>query len=385
MSGGLTGIVRDVIVDFLLHENPPLSVRTSVVPQKEETVLNLASNRYLALSGGFLFFPFTPFFQKTAGVSDIYILFFYKGRGVYFTGPLQRVKNGFVFALPKEVFKIADPVSAMQLLSVKIYIPGLSGIQAEGRLKNGYDIFENRLWLGFSKDEAVSSAPFFKSAASLKSAILPPLCRQITDKTKRVLYIPGKKIPDRNFFPYPVSITVDDLSETELFEIRTELADAQYDVYIPLALSEDESVHTVLGLRARFPMTSPSDIQEKLFLLPVCRFLGEIPKSTSAVRGRAEPLSVLCLTDSFINLGGFVIKNTGGFSPPFPLSKGGEYTMILKIAESRFFRVIKITMSVSNIYKNRTGSSVCAVCTFSKIKEEDRRFLYEKFYKTLYK
>ena len=59
--------------------------------------------------------------------------------------------------------------------------------------------------------------------------------------------------------------------------------------------------------------------------------------------------------------------------------------MILKIAESRLCRVIKITMSVSKIYKNQTGSSVCAVCTFSKIKEEDRRFLYEKFYRTLYK
>ena len=385
MSGGLTGIVRDVIAEFLLHERPPLSVRTSLIPHKDEPVLNLASNRYLALSGGFLFFPVMPFFQKLPAFSDIYIVFFYKGRGVYFTGSLQKVKNGSIFALPNEVFKIADPVSGMQALSAKIYIPGLSGIQAEGRLKNGYDIFENRLWLGFSKDEAVASAPFFRSAASLKSAILPPLCRQITDKTKRILYIPGKKIPDRNFFPYPVSITVDDISETDMFEIKTELRDAEYDVYIPLALSEDESVHTVLGLRARLPMTSPSDIQEKLFLLPVCRFLGEIPKSTAAVRGRAEPLSVLCLTDSFIILGGFVIKNTGGFSPPFPLSKGGEYTMILKIAESRLCRVIKITMSVSKIYKNQTGSSVCAVCTFSKIKEEDRRFLYEKFYRTLYK
>lgn len=384
MNGGFTGVIRDIIADFLLNEKPPLTLRSSLAQKNGELTVNFAPNQYAAFSRGLLFFPLTPFFQKASGLSDVYIVFFYKGRGVYFRGGLQRVKNGFAFVLPNEVFKTTDPITGAGAVSAKIYIPGVSGIEAECRLKNGYDIFENRLWLGFSKEEAVLSEPFFQKAASLKSVSLFPLARQIIDKTKRILYIPGKKIPGRNFFAYPVSVTSDDLTEKELDESESELENAEYDVYIPLALNEDESVHTVLGFKSHRPMTSPSDIEEKLFLLPVCRFLGEIPKNTAAVRGRAEPLSVLCLTHSFIVLGGSVIKNIGGFSPPFPLSKGAEYAMTLRIAETGMCRVLKLIMIVSKIYKSTTGA-VCAVCAFSHIKEEDRRFLYEKFYKTLYK
>lgn len=384
MNGGLTGIVRDVIAQFLFTEKPPLTLCSSPGVSQSDICINVASHQYFVVSGRFLFFPLTPILQKTAELPAVYAVFFYKGRGVYFAGRLQRVKNGFAFLLSQEVFKTADSVSGIQGFNAKIYIPELTGLQAECRLKEGYDIFENRLWLGFSKEEAVASAPFLQSAASLKSVLLSPLCRQIIDRTKRILYIPGKKVPGRNFFPYPVSITADDLNEKELEDSESELENAEYDVYIPLALSEEESVHTVLGFKSHRPMTSPSDIEEMLFLLPVCRFLGEIPQQSAAVRGRAEPLAVLCLTHSLIILGGSVIKNIGGFSPPFPLSKGAEYAMTMRIVETGMCRVLKLMMIVSKIYKSTTGA-VCAVCTFSQIKEEDRRFLYEKFYKTLYK
>ncbi|WP_428771610.1 hypothetical protein V1L52_05995 [Treponema sp. HNW] len=384
MNAELTGIARDVIAEFLCAEKPPLTLRSSLIQNKGEMIFHLSANRYLAFSGRFLLLPLTPVLQKLAELPVVYVVFFYKGRGVYFSGPLQPVKNGFAFVLPQKVFKTPDSAEGVGSVSAKIYVPGISGVRAECNLKKGYDIFDNRLWLGFSKEEAVLSAPFLRTAASLKSVPLSPLCRQIVDKTKRILYIPGKKIPGRNFFPYPVSVTADDLSDTEFAETERELEDAEYDVYIPLALSETESVHTILAFKSHRPMTAPSDVEERLFLLPVCRFLGEIQKNTGAVRGRAEPLSVLCLTHSLIILGGAVIQDSGGFSPPFPLIKGNEYMIHIRIAQARIFRILKIKMAVSKIYKNTAGS-VCAVCMFSNIKEEDCRFLYEKFYKTLYK
>ena len=69
---------------------------------------------------------------------------------------------------------------------------------------------------------------------------------------------------------------------------------------------------------------------------------------------------------------------------PFPLTEGGEYRIRIRIFIGPVCRVLDATFFVSKLYKNGEGA-LCAFCSFSRIQEEDRRFLYEKYYGVLYK
>ena len=399
MNAPLTGIARDVVADFLFSEKPPLELHTASGARTDREPLTLSSAQYAAVSNRLLFFPFAAVPENFFEAARIDVRFFYKGRGVRFFGEPKRVKNGFALIVPQTILKSDDvPPVYLKDISASIYIPGFTSAQARCRLADGFEPFNNRQWLCFSKKEALRSQGFFETVSSLRSVELPPLCRAVVDRTKRILYLPGKKIPLRNFFPFPVSVTAEDIAEDEKSRIEAEVSALPYDVYIPLAPGDRHSVHTVLAFKSYKPTISPVDIEEKLLLLPVCRFLAMPHKDGGAIWHRLQPLSILSLNHSSLILGGSGFSHGTGSSfagagfpgaaesrgMPFPLSEGGEYRIRIRIFIGPVCRVLDATFFVSKLYKNGEGA-LCALCSFLRIQEEDRRFLYEKYYGVLYK
>ena len=392
MNAPLTGIARDVVADFLFSEKPPLSLYAASEAQTDGEPLTLSGAQYEAVSNRLLFFPFAAVPESFFAVARIGVRFFYKGRGLYFSGELKRVKNGFALIVPQAIFKSDDvPPVYLKDISASIYIPGFTSAQARCRLADGFEPFNNRQWLCFSRKDALRSQNFFEPVSSLRKVELPPLCRALVDRTKRILYLPGKKISARNYFPFPVSVTADDINVEERPRIEDEVAALPYDVYIPLAQDGRQSVHTILAFKSYKPTISPVDIEEKLLLLPVCRFLGMPHADGGAAWHRLRPLSILSLNHTSLVLGGSGFSHGTGFAGaaesrgmPFPLTEGGEYRIRIRIFVGPVCRVLDATFFVSKLYKNGEGA-LCAFCSFSRIREEDRRFLYEKYYGILYK
>ncbi|MGI5173926.1 hypothetical protein H0R92_10070 [Treponema sp. OMZ 840] len=392
MNVELTGIVRDMVVSFLCAEKPPLTLRSSVNPADKAESINVFYGQYSLVSKRLFFFPFGLFSSDFIEKPEIYIYFFYKGTELYIEGPVKRVKNGFAFVIPHTIFKKADvPSVYLRDLSAKIYLPGFKTAHAECRLAQGYTPFDNRLWLSFSENEILHSRHMLESIASLKPVELPVVCKKLLAKTKRILYLPGKKIPSRNFFPFPVSVTTDDVENEDFERLDFEIESLDYDVYIPLTHGEDGEISHIFAFKSHKPMSSPLEIEEKLFLLPICRFLSTAHAQSRGRWGRVEPLSVLCITHSRIILGGCgtsassVLSNDSQNAPfALPLTEGGEYLICIRVLLGSVCRVLKMNIAVSKIYST-AGGCFCASCLFSRIQEEDRRFLYEKFYGILYK
>lgn len=118
-----------------------------------------------------------------------------------------------------------------------------------------------------------------------------------------------------------------------------------------------------------------------LQLINICRYMVQ-PKieKVEAVQGRVKPFDIL-----FVNHERIVFafeKNEA-----FELSEGAEYPVELSFVlkeNSSLVRKVFVTCKVDNIYSDEMECKFCADCSYTTIKEEDLRFLFEKATSSLF-
>jgi hypothetical protein len=81
-------------------------------------------------------------------------------------------------------------------------------------------------------------------------------------------------------------------------------------------------------------------------------------------------LSLIFISDKIVAL--------WGSKKSIPLKKTKEYTLQITYRKGQLNRSIRATCSVAEIYSISDNEKQCAVCVFTNIKAEDRRFLFEK-------
>lgn len=116
-----------------------------------------------------------------------------------------------------------------------------------------------------------------------------------------------------------------------------------------------------------------------VYLIPVCRYLSEPSVAIKALQGRAEGFDILYVNHECIVFAGSA-KN-------FPMETGVEYSvkMSFPVNIKPFSeREVNATCVVSSIYSDNANEKKCAVCSFTEMKEEDLRFVYELSTKNLF-
>jgi hypothetical protein len=111
-------------------------------------------------------------------------------------------------------------------------------------------------------------------------------------------------------------------------------------------------------------------------LFPVCRFLTDTPPVTNAVavEGRAEPLTILYVNDKRIVFGSRERQEILTLEADYSLN----LTFCLE-KNKLFKRSVSIKMTVEQEYTAEGENNArCFVCRYTNIKEEDVRFLYER-------
>ncbi len=110
-------------------------------------------------------------------------------------------------------------------------------------------------------------------------------------------------------------------------------------------------------------------------LVNICRYMVEDSVQTvEAVQGRVRSFDIL-----FLNHERFVFgmeKN-----PSFVLASGDEFRIRISFslrASPSLTRDINVHIRADSVYADASGSRLCADCTYTDLKEEDVRFLYEK-------
>ncbi len=391
MTDELIGIERDVVLNTLIQDKSQIVIFPVVKTGFSVEKMTLQSNEYKIYPQGILFFK--RFLHHWKAIDDLLknpangsvrmnISFSHRGRGLYFISVLNRVRNGYALMLPSQVYKITEEKKDIfDEVSAKIFFEGFSNVYSRCEQSKNFTLFENNPWLYFSQKDFECSKEVLKNAASLEKVQLSQHCTKIMYDTKLLLYIPEKKIPKWNFFPFPVTVTEELVSYSIKKLVEDEVSSCIHPLYIPLCESPNANIHSILGLKAKVLLLTPSDVQDTLLLLPVCRFLSQqIDANPLAVE--SNTLTIVCISETSIVLGYLRPKKKNAID--FPLVKGQEYTLQLCVPVENLVRTITTKISVMNIYNNGLQAT-CGVCRFLNLQEEDRRFLHEKYYGTVHK
>jgi hypothetical protein len=145
-----------------------------------------------------------------------------------------------------------------------------------------------------------------------------------------------------------------------------------------------------LGLSFIAPLTKAVSGFEILIPAKITRLLEKVPKTGLPVSAQFDfaipektNMSNLCITsESFSPLSLIFINDKiltlGGLAQSFPFEKTKEYALQITCRTGQLNRSIYATYYVAEIYSVAESKKQCAICVFTNIKAEDRRFLFEK-------
>lgn len=374
MSSSIIGIERTIIIEELFNSGSDLIIQ---LPSLKNIVLS--KDQYQVLKQGILFVPFSAISGKISADELVKLCFFYRGRGIFFQSEVKTLKNGYAFMIPKVLYKQPEDTKKQNRgVCAKVF--------CSGKVKNGqavecvedqfYPLFKNNLWCYFPEREVASCVDDFFSIADMVDGKVPEDIQKMLQYHHKILYLPEKKLPEKNYFAFDASITGNDVNIYKTIAtvpLETKIEELPYGAYIPLSETPELPAHSVFAIDSGVPVT-PIEISDSIAMLPVCRYLSSpVSDAPQDIQGRVLPMKILFINETQIIF--------GTVSDQMLLKMGMEYPMSIFIPLPIGTREIFVTATVTRLYTGKKGE-VCAVLKYNAIREEDRRVLYEKFYGT---
>lgn len=380
ITNKIYGVERDVVLVSLYSQKTNL-----ILSIKDEKPGIISTDSYGIPAQNLIFIPRNVFLGTLTNYkeeSEITVCFFYQGRGIFFKGIPKSTANGYGIIIPPILYKQYDKtIEKSFLVTANLFY---TGKEEKGRFltcfsNDNYPLFTPYLWHYFSENDLIRSEDFLEEIANIKICNKNPELEKVFENKNKILYLPEKELPQKNYFPYEATFTTADVLPDEIFFLESE-------VFIPFLdkrLNEKEP-HSICFMIQESVTISPLDIEDTVSSLPICKFLSSSNNEIQSVQGRNSPLQILYLNDGMLILG----TETGDF----PLQKGNEYPISLFIDLPIGKREVFLTVFVSRIYSNQRKNKktineeqrTVAICRYTSIKEEDRRFLFERIYGSLY-
>lgn len=392
MNKGLTGIERALIIKTLIQDKNPIMIRPEVSNSTFAKTLTLTNLEYRIYPQGIIFF--TKFLPEWSNIYNalqvnnsctihMRVNFYHRGRALYFINNIRKFQNGYGIIIPQEIFKLDIKLQETKnKANGKIYFNKSSNVHATCIEDDNFPLFENSPWLNFDKKSTEKGKYFLRRIADLEETQLDKDTYNIIRVSKLLLYATEKKVPMRDFFPYPVTITSDMIEEEKLPIIESQITKRNYQLYIPLCENPEAKVHSILGLHTTLRY-SPLDIAETLIKLSICKFFSQESNNEIIDKSKQDSLTIVSISHFFIALGLKFEKVSGKKykKEHFPLQEGKEYTITITIPIGLLERTVQVNIYIKEVFTNGEND-YCALCVFNDLKEEDRRFLYEKYTKS---
>lgn len=378
MNEVLTGIQRDVVIQYLRTELPALTI--SGAPQYDDT-FRLESGSYM-MRETVIIFPksLVPAWMH-AIKSEVTVSFYFNKRGLQFDSVLQTKGDSAAIGIAKEIAKTIDE----EIFDAAAYHGRLFyNIDKRGTKKPDsfvscvsnelFPLFSPFIWQNVSFDDEILFFSLLSRYSFLREADVPIDLAALLHQTGKMLFFPGKRLPSASPFPYGACFLARDLDNRAPFSdslarVRDNLHILADCVYVPISKASRASVVSID--RAYFGQCRIEDYASKcefqLVYLAAAAFLSQYPKKkTSSVLGRVPPMDILYISDMFLCLGCDLTT--------ISLTERQEYIFEFKAG----IRVITAKCIVMAVLVE--ASRVAVICRFESLKPEDKRFLYEKHY-----
>ena len=133
------------------------------------------------------------------------------------------------------------------------------------------------------------------------------------------------------------------------------------------------------GYLEQFVQEAKSDmgnsIGNGMHLISVARYLADVATEEMQDTGRIKPFSIIFMDDRRIVLGAMGKETQLELEDDYKLSL--TFTLV---KNSMLKRKVNCNVFVENLYENDTRSGTCYVCSYTDLKQEDRRYLFERYY-----
>lgn len=374
VTNKILGVERDIVLMSLYsyHTNLILSSKNDKPKIISPQNFSIPAQNLIFISKNF-FLSTLPNYEEN---TEITVCFFYQGRGIFFKTVPKTATTGYGLIIPQILYKQQDKNQKQDYqVTGKLFY---TGKEEKGRFlscfsNSKYPLFTPFLWQYFSEAELFASAKLLFEIARVEICSKDADLEKCFTSQQKILYLPEGKLPNKVYFPYEATFTSQDSFDVYM--------DFGKEVYIPiLDKSKGEKIpHSICNIVQDSVTISPLEIEDSVSSFPICRFLAADNEEVEIIQGRAAPLEILYINDGMVILG---LKQGD-----FPLQRGNEYPLSLFINLPIGKREVFLTVFVSRVFEysgNNNKTRTAAVCRYTSIKEEDRRFLFEKLYNSRY-
>lgn len=384
MNEVLTGIERDVVIEYMRRESPNMKVCASA---EEDASFDLKKGEYTITQTAVIFparlVPKWMQYEKPS----VSVTFYFNRRGLRFSSVLQTKGANAAFVIASAIEKVNDTVVNQSESNVqcKLYYNTNTNTSLRTPIldeKNyvncistsAFLLFNHLVWQNIDISNEELFFAVLERHSCFRRAELPRTLEELMRRSGKLLFVPQKRIPQMKPFPYDACLTTDDLrggGKLLMQTIADELSLIPDFVYMPLGKSL--KLHVVSLDSYFFGNENEAGNEElsakteaQLAFLPACSYVSRSFEQEGAVQNRIEPIELLYITDTVICFGCPVRT--------IRFTEGQEYFLCMKIGMRKIVTGVRVdhVLEVSE----RTG----AVCAFTSLKAEDRRFLYERHY-----
>lgn len=313
----LTGIERELVLQYLRDDNVPVTVTLEEKPEKSETEFSdektrlpnkderiplsavfpvaIKAEQLNVIDQGIILLKDNEKMAQTFLDKTVRVQFYFNRLGLYFITTMKAYSKGLALVVPKSIKRIADNISSSQY-NVKGSISFTSENNSEVKIdcisSEKYNLFTQPKWGDIDLDK----------------------------QKKAKAYLEKFVAEAKNGMGFPVG----------------------------------NGVH----------------------LFPVCRYLTDENRVAvpQAVEGRCTPLEIIYFDDKKAVLAGNCSDNMLTLEADYSLN------LIFELEKNKILkRNVNIMCTVTNEYISDTEKNVrCYICSYKNIKEEDVRFLFER-------
>jgi hypothetical protein len=386
----LSPIERDIIINLLASEHVILHLVFARESQENTTFrVETGADGLIVTEEGIIRFMKTPpklgkHEDKTATV-----IFYFKKLGLTFTSRLKKPNQFYEILIPNTIFRLPDEKTiAEQAISGRLFfsITGNADVSMPCTPQEGVPLFKYETWKYFTPENAEKGADLICTLVpGAKKSRLPLLLFHALDQSKRLLYKPGGELPRESPFPFDVCVLHHEWNTGTPEGIKLLVAATKLDqnFYMPIGKTPsgalDKSGTDGPAISFDTKGISPEKVEDLICKTALANFLTCVDDALTAgaILPDQNRLTLAYLSDKLVLL--------GGPASTFPLTQKQEYAFQLVYRSGLLTRAIYTTCFVSEIHTDTLGKRACALCLFTSLKAEDRRFIFETLYGTVFR
>ena len=381
MTNVLSPIERDIIINLLVSEHVILHLIFAHKLQESTTFrIETGENGLIVTKEGIVRFMKAPQKLDKHENETATVIFYFKKLGITFTSRLEKPNQLYEIFIPKTIYRLPEEnIPSDQAILGRLFfsITGMTDTRLPCVPQSEMPLFKYETWKYFTPENAEEGAELICNLVpGAKKSRLPQPLFSALNQAKRLLYMPGGELPRDSPFTFDVCVLHHEWNTGTPEGIRLLVAAAKLDQSFYMPIGQDDQ-----AISFDTKEISPEKVEELISKTALCNFLTRPEEALTAAATPFLPdrhqLTLAYLSDKLVLL--------GGPASAFPLTQKQEYAFQLVYRSGLLSRAIYTTCFVSEIYSDSQKNRACALCLFTSLKAEDRRFIFETLYGTIFR